>query len=92
MIVVVDHFVELGNIGVIELCPQLDLRVHFVEIIYHLHLSFFIVANSPLSLKCRFMHHFHRELYKLLIYLVISIETGSSPSTTPAGFRAGSRA
>ena len=46
----------------VQLCPDLNLRVDLIEIVYHLHLSNLVVADRSFAPKRRLMHHLHSEL------------------------------
>ena len=65
MVVVVDHFVELGDIRVVQLSPKLNLCVHLVQVVDHLHCAGSIVPDGSFSLQSRLMHHLHRKFYEL---------------------------
>ena len=51
----------------IELGPEFNLIVNFIEVIDHLHFSVFIVANGAFSFQCRLMHHLHGKFDELIV-------------------------
>lgn len=73
MIFIVDHLEELSDIRMIQLCPNFDLILNLVEVIYHLHFSLRVVADGPLLLQAWFMHNFHSEFCDFDIVLISCI-------------------
>ena len=65
VVVVVDHFVELGDIRMVQLSPKLNLCVHLVQVVDHLHCAGTIVPDGPFSLQSRLMHHLHCKFNEL---------------------------
>ena len=66
MVVVIDHLVKLCDVRVVKLRPDLNLVVHLIEIVDHLHLALLVVSDRSLASQCWFVHHFHREFCNLI--------------------------
>ena len=86
VVVVIDHFVELGDVRVVQLRPKLDLRVHLVQVVDHLHCAGAIIPDSPFSLQSWLMHHLHREFDELLFRICsTTLSTTSSRRASHTG-------